>query len=159
MEAVDILSDDGEDLSGALKVDGCMVGCVWPGVAKSFPAFELEIPVLDSRGFGAHEIVVINRLTPFPDALRPTEIRNPAASGNASASKDDYLLSFAQEFYEAIAVGWHITRLRLKGFGPKEKSWLCFHFCTLAFCATFPGHADTGAHSGADAGMGEGYVS
>ena len=89
MQAIDVLRDDGAELAGSLKPnDGVMHG-VWLRIAERVAAFKLVIPVLDPRRFRGHEVLVIDRLTSLPDALRPAKIRDTTAGGDPGPGKDE----------------------------------------------------------------------
>ena len=79
MQAVDILCDNRAEFSGFFQADDRMMNGVGLGVAEGISAFELVIPMLDSRRFRRHEVLEIDGLPAGPDALRATEIRNAAA--------------------------------------------------------------------------------
>jgi hypothetical protein len=76
---------------------------VGPGLAKGGPALEFVIPMLNPRFFGSHEIVVVNRLTPCPDALGSAKVRDATAGRNARAGEDQDALGRAQESDEPFA--------------------------------------------------------
>src|ERR1041385_564493 len=102
METIDILGNNGEQFAGPLKTDDRMMRLVGDGITKSVPTFEFVIPVFEPGGFRTHEIMVVNRLPPFPNALRTAKIGDATAGGNARASEYDDLCCLAQEFNEAI---------------------------------------------------------
>jgi hypothetical protein len=91
------LGDQQEELGGAFEVDDGFVDGVGPGLAKGRPTFQFVIPMLNPRFFGLHEIVVVNRLTPRPDALGSAKVRDAAAGRDARAGKDQDALGRAQE--------------------------------------------------------------
>ena len=89
VEAVNVLGDEHEEFAGALEFDDCVMDGVWLRVAECFPTFEFEIPMFDARGFGSHEVLVIDGLAAGPDTLRAAEIGYPALGGDAGAGEDE----------------------------------------------------------------------
>src|ERR1700744_2510129 len=65
-----------------------MVDRVWSRCTKCRPCLEFVIPVLDPSRLRSHEILVVDRLGTFPNAVWSTEIRDPASGGNSGAGKD-----------------------------------------------------------------------
>src|SRR6266478_2290024 len=98
MQSVYILGNDREDLSCLFKLDDSHMGRVRPGVAESRPPFEFVIPMLDSRGFGSHEVVIIDRLTTFPHPSWSSKIRNTAAGGDSGAGERQNVCRALQVF-------------------------------------------------------------
>lgn len=92
MEAINVLRDDAAEFSRPFQTDDGIMNGVRPGVAEGISPFELVIPMLYSRRFRGHEILVVDRLSARPDTLRTAKIRNPAARGNAGAGEDERLL-------------------------------------------------------------------
>lgn len=87
MQAVNILGEYHGDLFGLLKLHDCMMHGVGSSCGNCSPAFQLVVPMLDPRGFRCHEILIIDRLTSPPNALRSTEIGNTTSGRDARAGK------------------------------------------------------------------------
>ena len=92
MQTVNVLGDHGAEFSGFFQTDDGVMNGVGPGVAKRVSPFQLVIPMLDSRRFRRHEILIVDRLPPGPDTLRPAEIRDAAVRRDAGAGEDQRLL-------------------------------------------------------------------
>ncbi len=92
MKSVDVLRDNGAEFPRSFQTDDGIMDRVRPGIAEALSSFELVIPMLDSRRFGHHEILKIDWLSPHPDTLRSTKIRNAAAGRNACACEDQRFL-------------------------------------------------------------------
>ena len=88
MQAVNVLSDDREHFAGLFEPHDGVIHGIGLCVAECLPTLELVIPVLDASGFVAHEIVIINRLAPFPYPLRAAEVGNAACRRDTGAGKD-----------------------------------------------------------------------
>jgi hypothetical protein len=79
MQPIDVLRHDHQNLARFLQRRDRVMNRVRPRIPKSIPTLQLVIPVFDPRRFRRKEILEVNRLSAFPDPLRPTKIRNPAA--------------------------------------------------------------------------------
>ncbi len=71
-------------------------------VAEGRPALELVVPMFDARCFRPHEIVVVDGLPPFPDAIWPPEIRNAAAGRYARSGEDQQSLGPLQKVDQSV---------------------------------------------------------
>ena len=96
MQTVDVLRHYHEKLSCLLEPNECKVDGVGLGVSESIPAFQLVIPMLDSRLLRSHEILDEDRFAPGPHTLRSTEIGNAASGRNTCAREDERLLRSAE---------------------------------------------------------------
>src|SRR3954467_5440607 len=88
MQTIDVLSHDCDDLAGFFERDDGAMDRVRRRVPITIPAFELKIPMLDSRRFRGHEVLEVNRLPASPNALRSAKIGDPAPRRNAGASEN-----------------------------------------------------------------------
>lgn len=79
MQAIDVLREDSAQFAGLLQPGDRMVDGVWLRVAEGVPSFKFIIPMLDPRGFRAHEVGVVNGLAGLPNPLWTAEIRDAAA--------------------------------------------------------------------------------
>ena len=75
-------------LPALLQPDDRPMNVVRLRVPERLPGFQFVIPMLDSGCFRGHEILVVNRLAPRPDALRSAKIRNAAPGRNSRAGED-----------------------------------------------------------------------
>jgi hypothetical protein len=73
----------------AFELDNGLVSGVRLGSAKSRPAFQLVVPVLEARRLGAHEVLIIDRLPPRPDPAGSPEVWDAAAGRKAGSSEDE----------------------------------------------------------------------
>src|SRR5262249_15622880 len=81
---------------------------VGPRLTERRPALELEVPVLNPRGFRPHEIMVIHRLPAAPNAVRPAEIGDAAAGRDAGASKHQHAAGGPPALRQGFAFSLHI---------------------------------------------------
>ncbi len=79
MQSVDILGDNGYDFAGVFQPDDGVMNRIRPSRAEQGPRFELVVPMLDASCFRAHEVLVVNRRSSFPDAVWPAKVWNPAS--------------------------------------------------------------------------------
>src|ERR1051326_6427211 len=107
MEAIDVLRHHRQHFSGALQPHDSIVCRVGLRIAKLRPAFQLVIPMLDSRGLRPHKIVIINQLPPPPNPGRPTEVWNPAAGRDARAGEEQHVLRDAQIIRQLVYIRLH----------------------------------------------------
>jgi hypothetical protein len=91
MQSIDILRDNGLKLSGSFESDDGVMDRIRLSVAECIAAFQLVVPMLYTRRFRAHEILEVNRLSPFPDTLRTAEVWNAAAGRDSGTGKDNCL--------------------------------------------------------------------
>src|SRR5688572_30534824 len=62
VQPVDVLGDSQQQLSRLSQLYNGIVHRIGPRVTESLPAFQLIVPMLNPRGFRAHEIIVVHRL-------------------------------------------------------------------------------------------------
>ncbi len=89
VEAIDVLGYDGLDASRGLEAGDGEVGGVGARGMVALPGLQFEIPVFDARGLGGHEVVVVDGLAGFPDALGAAEVGDAAAGGDPGAREDE----------------------------------------------------------------------
>ena len=89
VETINVLGHDRSELVRFLEADDRAMDVVRLRISERVPILELVIPVLDPRGFGSHEVVVVNRLAFRPDAIRAAKVGNTAAGRNSCAGKDE----------------------------------------------------------------------
>lgn len=97
VQSVDILGHDGYDFTGLFQSDDGVVNRIRPSRAEQGPRFELVVPMLDASCFRAHEVIVVNRPSSFPDAVWTAKVRNPASGRYAGACKDHDPICFPQK--------------------------------------------------------------
>src|SRR5947209_7722810 len=102
MESINVLREHHEQPAGLLQSHDALMRRIGPGLPERWPAFKFVVPMLDSGGVAPHEIVIINRLAPFPNTLRSAKIRNAAAGGNSRASKDESALGAPDEIDQPL---------------------------------------------------------
>ena len=66
-------------------------------VPKPLPALQLVIPMFDPRRFRSHEILEVNRLPPFPDALGSAKIGDSTAGRNSGAGENHHAAATAAD--------------------------------------------------------------
>ena len=87
MKAIDVLRHHSGYFSRLFQPGNRLMSGVWLRIAKERPALQLVIPMFDAGRVGSHEIVVVHRLTPFPNPVWTAKIGYPAARGNSRAGE------------------------------------------------------------------------
>src|SRR4029077_10128652 len=108
-QPINVLGEHRSDFSGVFQLYNGMMHRIWPRGLKRGPSLKLVVPVLDTRRFRGHKILVVHRLATSPNAIWPPEIRDPAPGRNASTGKDHYPVRFSEVFDQIFQFGSHRT--------------------------------------------------
>jgi hydroxyethylthiazole kinase-like uncharacterized protein yjeF len=138
LQPINVLSNYRFDYSCALQLNDGEMCLVRASGFESGPAFEFEIPMLNPRGLGGHEIMIIDRLPPLPHSVRSPEVRNPAASRNSCASKSEDSTGGLEQCNKISVRFCHTTRLLTPSYGANSKTIGAFYLSRPA-----PGHYDS----------------
>lgn len=96
VQPVDVLCDHTKKLSRSLESYDGVVHRIRLRGPKCIPAFQLVIPVLDSRCIRSHKILEIDGPASRPDTLWPAEIWDAAGGGDARSGEDQHLIGWAK---------------------------------------------------------------
>src|SRR5688572_14558816 len=107
MEPIDVLGDQRQQGAGFLQLHDGMMDSIWLRIPECFPPFQFIVPMLHPRGFGGHEILIVDGLTLLPDALRSAKIRYATAGGDSGACKNQDPTGSPEVFGKRWLVGFH----------------------------------------------------
>ena len=108
VQSIDVLSNNRDDFTSLFQSNDCMMHQVWTRGAKQGPSFELVVPVLDSRCFRGHEVLVVNRPSTGPNTIWPSEIRDSASGRDSSPRKDHDPARFSDKFDQILKLRTHL---------------------------------------------------